>query len=147
MGGGEGAGDGGGGGLTFNRCAAGAGQAMHHPPACSPSPTNPQKPENLLLDGAGHVKVADFGFAKRLPRGGRTYTLCGTPDYLAPEVILNKAGGMVLEAFEGGAGWAGDGVAGERGRRVQRPQTRRPVLAFAGARQGGGLVVVRGAGV
>ena len=51
------------------------------------------KPENLLVDAGGHLKVADFGFAKALPRGGRTYTLCGTPDYLAPEVILNKGHG------------------------------------------------------
>lgn len=34
-------------------------------------------------------KVADFGFAKRATR--HTYTLCGTPDYLAPEMIMNKA--------------------------------------------------------
>lgn len=51
------------------------------------------KPENLLLDEEGHIKLVDFGFAKRL--GGRdnaseTYTLCGTPEYLAPEVIHNK---------------------------------------------------------
>jgi protein kinase A len=55
------------------------------------------KPENLLLDGEGHVKLVDFGFAKRLGRRGDgnnpevpTYTLCGTPEYLAPEVIHNK---------------------------------------------------------
>lgn len=47
------------------------------------------QPENLLLDAAGHLKLTDFGFAKAIgPR--RTYTLCGTPDYLAPEIILNK---------------------------------------------------------
>jgi protein kinase X len=55
------------------------------------------KPENLLLDAGGHIKVADFGFAKALPRGGRTYTLCGTPDYLAPEVILNKGHGAAAD--------------------------------------------------
>ena len=52
------------------------------------------KPENLLLDGDGHIKLVDFGFAKRLGHDGEspveTYTLCGTPEYLAPEVIQNK---------------------------------------------------------
>jgi serine/threonine protein kinase len=52
------------------------------------------KPENLLLDGDGHIKLVDFGFAKRLGHDGEnpveTYTLCGTPEYLAPEVIHNK---------------------------------------------------------
>ncbi|KIE00205.1 catalytic subunit of the PKA, partial [Metarhizium majus ARSEF 297] len=52
------------------------------------------KPENLLLDKDGHIKLVDFGFAKRLGYKGdhpvETYTLCGTPEYLAPEVIHNK---------------------------------------------------------
>ena len=46
------------------------------------------KPENILLDKDGHVVITDFGFAKRIP--DRTWTLCGTPDYLAPEVIQSK---------------------------------------------------------
>lgn len=49
------------------------------------------KPENLLLDERGYLKVADFGFAKFI--SGRTWTLCGTPDYLAPEVVLGKGHG------------------------------------------------------
>jgi len=43
------------------------------------------KPENILLGLDGHIKIADFGFAKYCPN--TTWTLCGTPDYLAPEVI------------------------------------------------------------
>ena len=42
------------------------------------------KPENILLGLDGHIKIADFGFAKYCPN--TTWTLCGTPDYLAPEV-------------------------------------------------------------
>ena len=52
----------------------------------------PCQPENLLLDAEGHIRITDFGFTKRLAANERTFTVCGTPDYLAPEVILNKVG-------------------------------------------------------
>jgi protein kinase A len=46
------------------------------------------KLENVLLDSCGHVKLIDFGFAKVVRT--RTYTMCGTPDYMAPEIINRK---------------------------------------------------------
>lgn len=54
------------------------------------------KPENLLLDHTGYLKVIDFGFAKKFPfmkngqKQDKTYTLCGTPEYLAPEIVMSK---------------------------------------------------------
>lgn len=55
------------------------------------------KPENLLLCQNGYAKLTDFGFAKIVAAGQRTYTLCGTPEYIAPEVLLNKGHGKPVD--------------------------------------------------
>jgi cGMP-dependent protein kinase len=48
------------------------------------------KPENLLVDKDGYIKLCDFGFAKELETGRRTFTFAGTPEYVPPEIILSR---------------------------------------------------------
>mmetsp|Transcript_36225 Transcript_36225/g.111498 ORF Transcript_36225/g.111498 Transcript_36225/m.111498 type:complete len:320 (+) Transcript_36225:128-1087(+) len=55
------------------------------------------KPENILMCQNGYSKLTDFGFAKIIEPGTRTYTLCGTPEYIAPEVLLNKGHGKPVD--------------------------------------------------
>ena len=49
------------------------------------------KPENLLLDHSGHIKIVDFGLSKYV--GNKTRSICGTPEYVAPEILINNVTG------------------------------------------------------
>lgn len=46
------------------------------------------KPENILLEKSGHVKLCDFGLCKKLKKGEKTYTICGSVEYESPEILL-----------------------------------------------------------
>mmetsp|Transcript_5819 Transcript_5819/g.6472 ORF Transcript_5819/g.6472 Transcript_5819/m.6472 type:complete len:743 (+) Transcript_5819:305-2533(+) len=49
------------------------------------------KPENILLDLDGHIRIADFGLSKlNMSQRTRTYSFCGSPDYLSPEILKNN---------------------------------------------------------
>lgn len=53
------------------------------------------KPENLLLDKRGHIRVVDFGFSKIIE--DKTFTVCGTPEYIAGEIISGRGHGMAVD--------------------------------------------------
>ena len=55
------------------------------------------KPENVLIDELGYPILIDFGFAKELKSSPRTWTLCGTPHYLAPEIITSQGHGVPVD--------------------------------------------------
>lgn len=54
------------------------------------------KPENIMIGDDGYPVIVDFGFAKHCP-DDRTYTFCGTPNYVAPEVITNSGHGSAVD--------------------------------------------------
>lgn len=57
------------------------------------------KPENVLIQKSGYLKLTDFGFIKQLKPGERTYTFCGTPEYLAPEILQYKGHGKAVDWY------------------------------------------------
>jgi protein kinase A len=58
------------------------------------------KPENALIDEKGYCIMIDLGFAKIVV--DKTYTLCGTPEYLAPEVIMSKGHNKAVDYWSFG---------------------------------------------
>ncbi|KAG6412232.1 hypothetical protein SASPL_124904 [Salvia splendens] len=48
------------------------------------------KPENILMDSDGHVMLTDFGLAKEIDESSRSNSLCGTTEYMAPEILQSK---------------------------------------------------------
>ncbi|EIE24919.1 kinase-like protein [Coccomyxa subellipsoidea C-169] len=95
------------------------------------------KPENILLDAAGYIKLADFGFAKILEED-RTYTMCGTPEYIAPEVIqmLGHTGAvdywslgvLIYEMLAGAPPFLAAQAAGQPGSRGATLDTYRKII-------------------
>lgn len=61
------------------------------------------KPENVLISREGHLVLTDFGLSKLLPDGTQTRTFCGTPEYLAPEVLLRCPYGKEVDWWSFGA--------------------------------------------
>ena len=48
------------------------------------------KLENILIDTNGYLKVSDFGLAKAIEANEESNTMCGTPEYLAPEIVKGR---------------------------------------------------------
>ena len=61
------------------------------------------KLENILLDQEGYVKIIDYGLAKMLGENSEATSFCGTPEYLAPEIILGKGHSFEVDWWSLGA--------------------------------------------
>jgi cGMP-dependent protein kinase len=58
------------------------------------------KPENVMLDAQGYLKLVDFGIAKKLTEGkNQTFTVIGTPHYMAPEVLGGRGYGVEVDIW------------------------------------------------
>ena len=55
------------------------------------------KPENVLLDTEGYIRVADFGLSKSEIKGNNARSICGTPEYLAPEIVWKMGHGKPVD--------------------------------------------------
>ena len=55
------------------------------------------KPENLILDAQGHIRITDFGLSKENVEGDTITSICGTPEYLAPEILRKRPYGIAVD--------------------------------------------------
>jgi serum/glucocorticoid-regulated kinase 2 len=60
------------------------------------------KPENVLLDDKGHIRLADFGLSKQT-EDEKTKSFCGSPAYLSPEMLNQKGAGKESDLYGIGA--------------------------------------------
>jgi serine/threonine protein kinase len=55
------------------------------------------KPENILIDNEGHIKITDFGFSKEGVYNDTTKTKVGTYEYMAPEIFISNSYGKACD--------------------------------------------------
>ena len=62
------------------------------------------KPENIILDLDGHARLTDFGLSKlNFDKKSRSYSFCGSPEYMSPEMIKGEAHGVGVDLYSLGA--------------------------------------------
>lgn len=57
------------------------------------------KPENILIDIDGHIRIADFGLSKNLSEDDYAYSFCGSPEYMAPEMLLKVGHNVQVDHY------------------------------------------------
>lgn len=61
------------------------------------------KPENILIDADGNCKIVDFGLSKRIDPRAKTFSYCGSAEYMAPEMILRSGHSFAIDYYSLGA--------------------------------------------
>lgn len=61
------------------------------------------KPENILIDLDGHIKIADFGLSKHIKFFEKSYSFCGSPEYMCPEMLRNEGHNQMVDYYTLGA--------------------------------------------
>ena len=61
------------------------------------------KPENILIDAEGNCKIVDFGLSKQIDRKTKTFSYCGSAEYMAPEMILRSGHSFGIDYYSLGA--------------------------------------------